>query len=86
MDEELSALHKTSSWDLVPLPLGKSVVDFHWEHKIKSNSDVSIDRFKARLVEKGYSQQCSIGYEETFAPNAKMTTVHTLNAIALVQQ
>ena len=30
MDEELSALHKISTWDLVPLPLGKSVVGCHW--------------------------------------------------------
>jgi len=42
IDEELSALHKTNNWDLVPLPPGKSVVSCHWMYKIKTNSDGSI--------------------------------------------
>ena len=29
IDEELSALQKTNTWDLVPLPLGKSVISCH---------------------------------------------------------
>jgi hypothetical protein len=43
MDEELSALHKTDTWDLVPLPPGKSVVGCRWVYKIKTNSDGSIE-------------------------------------------
>jgi hypothetical protein len=39
MHEELSTLHKTDTWDLVPLPLCKSVVSCRWVYKIKTNSD-----------------------------------------------
>jgi len=39
MDEELSALRKTDTWDLVPLPPGKSVVGCRLVYKIKTNSD-----------------------------------------------
>jgi hypothetical protein len=52
MDEKLSALHKTYTWDLVPLPPGKSVVGCHWVYKIKTNSNGSIERYKVRLVAK----------------------------------
>ena len=63
MDEELSSLHKIGTWDLVPLPLGKSIVGYRWVYKIKTNFDGFIERFKARFVAKGYSQQYSMDYE-----------------------
>jgi len=56
MNRKLSALHKTDSWDLVPLPPGKTVVSCHWVYKIKTNSNRSIEQYKSRLVAKGYSQ------------------------------
>jgi len=86
MDEELSALHKTDTWDLVPLLPNKSVVGCLCVYKIKTNSDGSIKRYKARLVAKRYSQQYGMDYEETFAPVAKMTAIHTLIVIASIRQ
>ena len=66
MDEKLSTLYKTNTWDLISLPLGKSVVGYHWVYKIKTNSNESIEWYKVRLVIKVYSQQYGIDYEETF--------------------
>jgi hypothetical protein len=56
MDEKLSTLYKTDTWDLIPLPPGKSVVGYRWVYKLKTNFDGFIERYKARLVAKGYSQ------------------------------
>jgi len=84
MDEELSALHKIDTWDLVPLPPGKSVVGCRWMYKIKTNSNGSIERYKARSVAKGYSQQYGMDYEEIFVLVAKMTTIRTLIVVGSV--
>jgi hypothetical protein len=86
MDEELSALHKIDTWDLVPLPPSKRVVGCRWVYKIKTNSDGLIERYKARFVAKGYSQQYGMDYEEKFALVAKMTTIRTLIVVASILQ
>ena len=86
MTEELSALEKTQTWDLVELPPGKSVVSCKWVYKVKTLSDGTIDRYKARLVARGFTQEYGIDYEETFAPVARLTTVRTLIALATVRR
>ena len=81
MKEELDALHKTGTWDLVDLPPGKSAIGCKWIYKIKTSSDGTVDRYKARLVARGFTQEYGIDYEETFAPVARLSSVRTLIAI-----
>ena len=52
MKEELDALSKNHTWNLVRLPPRKSVVGYKWIYKIKTRSDGFIERYKARLVAK----------------------------------
>jgi hypothetical protein len=86
MTEELQALEKTHTWDLVDLPRGKSAIDCKWVYKIKTKSDGTFERYKAYLVVKGYAQEYEINYEETFAPVARITSVRNLLAIVAVHQ
>ena len=55
MNEELNALHKNNTWDMVDLPPGQSVVGCRWVYKIKTKANGSIERYKARLVAKGFT-------------------------------
>ena len=86
MKEELDALHKTRTLDLVDLPSGKSVIGCKWVYKIKTRSDGTVDRYKAPLVARGFTQEYGIDYEETFAPVARLSYVRALIAVSAARK
>ena len=78
MNEELDALSKNHTWDLVTLPPRKFVVGCKWIYKIKTRSNGSIECYKTCLVAKSFTQEYEIDYEETFAPVARISYVRAL--------
>ena len=75
MIEEYQSIMKNDVWNVVPKLEGKSVVTSKWIYKIKHAVDVSIEKYKARFMARGFSQKEGIDYEETFAPVAKYTSI-----------
>ena len=82
MKEELDALTKNHTWDLVTLPPSQSVVGCKWIYKIKTRSDGSIEHYKTHLITKGFTQEYGIDYEEIFTPVTRISSVRALLAIA----
>lgn len=59
---ELTALEKTCTWNIVDLPLNTKLIGCRWVYKIKHRVDGTIERFKARLIAKGYNQIKGLDY------------------------
>ncbi|KAK3034893.1 hypothetical protein RJ639_033256 [Escallonia herrerae] len=66
--DEFNALLANDTWVLVPHDPTKNLVGSKWIYKVKLNSDGSIERFKARLVARAFTQQAGIDFNETFSP------------------
>ena len=73
--EEMRALEKTRTWEVVQKPKGKIPVGYKSVFTVNYKADGSIEHYKARLVAKGYTQTYGIDYQETLAPVAKIYTV-----------
>ena len=66
------------------LPRGKTLVGCKWIFTIKYKVDGNIERYKARLVTKGYTQTYGIDYQETFAPVIKMNMARVLLSLLVI--
>ena len=82
-DDEYCALIKNATWYLVPPRPGLNVVDCKWVFKIKQKPDGSVDRYKARLVARGFKQQYGVDYDDTFSPVVKLTTIRLLLSLSI---
>lgn len=82
MKEELKMIKKNQTWELVDRPQHKKVIEVKWIFRTKLNFDGSVNKYKARVVVKGYAQMFGVDFSETFAPVARMDTIMMLLALA----
>ncbi|GJP81960.1 hypothetical protein CLOP_g12090 [Closterium sp. NIES-67] len=63
-DEEMGSIIENNTFDLVNLPSGRKAISSKWLFKRKTDADGNIERYKSRLVAKGYQQQEKKDYNE----------------------
>lgn len=82
LNKELASLLGNKTWDLVKCPKGITPLPCKWVFKIKRNAAGEIERYKCRLVAKGFKQKFGVDYVEVSAPVARLPTVRTIFALA----
>jgi hypothetical protein len=85
MSSELTTLMRHNTWQLVPPPTNCNIVGCKWVFRVKRHANGSVDRFKVRLVAKGFNQRPGLDYKETCSPVVKSITIQTVLTIAVMQ-
>ena len=85
MDDEMKSLLENGTWVLEKCPPGVKPVAVKWVFKVKRDAHGGIERYKARLCAKGFTQKYGIDYNEVFAPVSKQVTVRTLLSVVCDQ-
>ena len=83
MQAEMRSLRRNDVWELVELPENRKVVGSKWVYKVKVDGDGQVERYKARLVAQGFTQQRGADYDETFSPVVRMESLRTVVGLAV---
>ena len=71
MDSEMQSLKENIVYEIVNKPSEKKVVKSKWVLRVKTNEKGEVDKFKARVVAKGFSQVEGVDYDQTFSPTVR---------------
>ena len=82
MDDEIEAIERNDTWELINLPKGHKTIGVKWVFKTKLKENGEVDKYKACLVAKGYKQEYGIDYTEVFALVARHDTIKLVIALA----
>jgi len=81
MKDEMKALERNATGDLVELPSNIKTIGCKWVYKLKKGVDDKMERYKARLVAKGYSWKKGIDFHEIFSPIVKIVSIRIVLAL-----
>ncbi|CAI7807607.1 unnamed protein product [Closterium sp. NIES-53] len=84
MEEEIRSLVSMGTWELVERPRGVNIMKNQWVLTTKYRLDDTIEREKARLVVKGFTQVCGADYDETYSLVSSYVTLRISLSIVAV--
>ncbi|CAI7840357.1 unnamed protein product [Closterium sp. NIES-53] len=84
MEEEIRSLVGMGTWELVERPRGVNIMKNRWVLTTKYRIDDTVEREKARLVVKGFTQVCGADYDKTYSPVSSYITLRIFLSIVAV--
>ena len=81
MKDEMKSMEDNDVWDLIELPKGSKPIGCKWIFKTKRDSNGNVERYKAHLVAKGFTQKEGIDYEEIFSLVFTKNSFRTIMAL-----
>ncbi len=82
MQTEMDALNRLKMWTLVPRPSNRTIIKCRWKYAVKRTTVGLVERFRARLVAKGFSSKAGIDFDQSFSPVVKNDSLRTILSIA----
>ena len=82
MEEEMQNMHDFGVWELVPAPKDANIMSCRWVFKVKRNVNGGVDKLKARLTCRGFTQRAGIDFDDTWAPTCRMRVFRMMMAEA----
>ncbi|KMQ88472.1 retrovirus-related gag-pol polyprotein [Lasius niger] len=82
MTEEMKSIIKNDTWTLVDRPEGCEVIGSRFVLRNKFNRNGTLERRKARIVARGFSQRPGVDFNQTFAPVARISSIRIMTALA----
>ena len=82
---EVDSILQNHTWELVNLPSGCKPLRSKWIFKRKMKADGFIDKYKVKLVIKGYRQRESLDYFDTYSSVTRINSIRMILAIATLR-
>jgi hypothetical protein len=83
VNAELMTLEQMGTWELADAPENRKPITNKWVFVKKYNKEGDLQKYKARLVARGFSQIPGMDYDQTFAPVVRLETIRAILALAI---
>jgi len=83
---ELKSIIKNDAWEMVPRPDTGKILGSRLVLRHKFAQDGTVERYKARIVAKGFAQVPGVDFDDTFAPVARLESIRLIASLAAKHQ